>query len=105
MAQRKSQPKQADKRRSFDPQFKHEAVALAREIGFARAASDLGLSEGNLRNWSAQVASRGQQAFMPASQRTDVDAELKRLREENRVLKMERDILKKAATFFAKASE
>jgi hypothetical protein len=52
--------------------------------------------------WSQAVADRGSQAFAPISQRTDVDSELRRLREEVRVLKMERDILKKAAAFFAK---
>ena len=66
--------------------------------GYARPRS-------NLRNWSKAVATQGSQAFAPVSQRTDVDAELRRLREENRVLKMERDILKKAAAYFAKESE
>jgi transposase len=51
------------------------------------------------------VASRGTQAFAPLSQRTDVEAELRKLREENRRLKIEHEILKKAAAFFAKESE
>lgn len=105
MARSQQKPKQPAKRRRFDAQFKLQAVDLGKEIGIPRAASDLGISEGNLRNWTKAVADRGRQAFAPASQRTDVDAELKRLREENRVLKMERDILKKAATYFAKESE
>lgn len=105
MARTQSHQKQPAKRRRFDAQFKLQAVDLGKELGIPRAAQDLGVSEGNLRNWTKAVADRGRQAFAPASQRTDVDAELKRLREENRVLKMERDILKKAATYFAKESE
>ncbi len=93
----------AGRRRRFEPAFKQEAVALARRIGFAKAAEDLGVSEANLRNWGHAVSALGQQAFAPPSQRTDVEAELRRLREENRVLRMEREILKKAAAFFARA--
>ena len=90
------------KRRQFDPAFKLEAVELGKRIGIPRAASDLGVIESNLRNWTKAVAARGAQAFAPISERTDVEAEVRRLREENRVLKMERDILKKATAFFAK---
>jgi len=93
------------RRRRFDATFKQEAVALGKRIGIRQAAIDLGIGESNLRNWSKAVATQGSQAFAPVSQRTDVDAELRRLREENRVLKMERDILKKAAAYFAKESE
>ena len=89
-------------RRTFDPSFKLEAVELAERIGFAQAATDLGVGESNLRNWAQQVSERGAKAFAPLAERTDAEAELRRLREENRILKMERDILKKAATFFAK---
>jgi transposase len=92
-------------RRRFDASFKQEAVTLAKRIGFRQAAQDLGVGESNLRNWAAAMSARGVQAFAPLSQRTDVDSELRRLREENRVLRMERDILKKAATYFAKESE
>jgi len=105
MARSHNNQNQPVKRRRYDAQFKLQAVDLGKEIGIPKAAQDLGISEGNLRNWTKAVADRGRQAFAPASQRTDIDAELKRLREENRILKMERDILKKAATYFAKVSE
>jgi transposase len=95
-------PKADGTRRRFDATFKHEAVALGKRIGFRQAAQDLGVSEGNLRQWTAAVAARGSQAFAPLAQRTDVDAQLRRLQEEVRVLRMERDILKKAAAYFAK---
>jgi transposase len=93
------------KRRQFDASFKQEAVALAKRVGFSQAASELGVTESNLRNWANAVASRGVQAFAPLSQRTDVEAELRKLREENRRLKIEQEILKKAAVFFARESE
>lgn len=93
------------KRRRFDASFKQEAAALAKRVGFSQAASELGVTESNLRNWSHAVASRGAQAFAPLAQRTDVEAELRKLREENRRLKIEHEILKKAAAFFAKESE
>jgi transposase len=93
------------RRRRFDSAFKQEAVHLAKRIGIRQAAADLGVGESNLRNWTQAVATQGAQAFTPAAQRTDVDAELRRLREQVRVLTMERDILKKAAAYFAKESE
>ncbi len=89
-------------RRHFDAAFKQEAVNLGKRIGIRQAAQDLGVGESNLRNWSHAVSHRGGEAFAPVSQRTDVDAEMRRLREEVRVLKIEREILKKAAAYFAK---
>ena len=87
-------PKEADgKRRHFDAAFKHEAVVLGKRIGIRQAAQDLGIGESNLRNWTQAVAGHGSQAFAPLSQRTDIDAEMRRLREEVRVLRMEREIL------------
>jgi transposase len=92
----------AETRRVFTAQFKHEAVALGKRIGFCQAAKDLDIGESNLRNWSHAVTAHGAQAFAPRSQRDDADAEMRRLREEVRVLRIERDILKKAAAYFAK---
>lgn len=102
-----STPKKGPKatRRRYDPAFKREAVELGRRVGIPRAANDLGITEGNLRNWTKAVDSQGSQAFLPMNERTDLEAENRRLKEECRVLKMEREILKKAATFFAKDAE
>lgn len=102
MSKPKPTPKTSDKRRHFDAAFKLQSAQLAKQIGFRQAAADLGVSEGNLRNWEKAVSAHGQLAFAPLAQRDDVASELKRLREENRILKMERDILKKATAFFAR---
>lgn len=105
MSKSKPSEVQRQKRRNFDPDFKRRCVTLARDIGFRQAATDLGVGESNLRNWSKEIDRLGSQAFLPVQQRTDYEAEVKRLREENRRLKMERDILKKAAIFLAKDDE
>ena len=78
------------------------AVNLSKRIGINQAAKDLGVGESNLCNWTQAVAAQSAQAFAPLSQRTDVDVEMRRLREENRVLKIEREILKKTAAYFAR---
>jgi len=100
----KTEPDSGNRRR-FDATFKQESVALGKRIGIRQACQDLGISESNLRNWTKAVSAHGTQAFAPISQRTDVDAELRRLREEVRVLRIEREILKKAAAYFAKENE
>jgi transposase len=81
-----------ESRRHFDAKFKQEVVALGKRIGISQAAKEMGVGESNLRNWTQAVAAHGAQAFAPLSQRTDVDAELRRLREEVRILRMEKDI-------------
>ena len=94
------------KRRQFTPEFKAEAVRLAqvgdRSIG--QVAIDLDLTETALREWvrRAEVdAGKGPPGALTTTERE----ELTRLRRENKRLQMERDILKAAATFFAKESE
>lgn len=82
------------------PEFRRRAIELARERPkpIAQIAADLGISESCLRNWLAQAdIDEGRQDGVSSDDR----AELVRLRRENRVLKMERDILVKAAAFFA----
>ena len=90
-------------RRSFTAEFKAEAVELVRASGkrIGEIARDLDLTETVLRDW----VKRAQE--VPNGQLADIDerAELKRLREEVRVLRMERDFAKKAAVFFAKESK
>jgi transposase len=92
-------------RRSFSEAFKAGAVRLVLEEGktVAAAARDLDLTESSLRNWVEQArADRG--TGKPGALTTAEREELARLRKENRILQEERDILKKAAAFFAKQS-
>jgi len=87
----------------YPPEFRAEAIRLARSgaKSIPALAADLGLSSEALRHWLRQAdaaAGRGQ----PGDLTTDEREELRRLRRENHVLKQEREILKKAAAFFAK---
>lgn len=90
-------------RRTFTDEFKAGAVRLVVEEGrpLARVARDLDLTETSLRDWVQRVKTGTGRAAPGAITSSERD-ELRRLREENWVLKMERDILKKAAVFFAK---
>ena len=96
------------KRRKFNPEFKAEAVRLARvgDRSIAQIATDLDLTESALRNWVQQAdVDAGQVPVNPDSMSTTEKAELAELRREVKKLRQERDILKAAATYFAKASE
>ena len=91
------------KRRSYTGEFKAKAVQLVWSSGksVTEVARDLDLTISALRSWVKQAEvdhGRG-----PVGALTSVERdELSRLRKENRVLKEEREILKKAAAFFAK---
>ncbi len=94
------------KRRAFTREFKAEAVRLCRvgDRGIGEVASALGLTESSLRNWVKQA--KVDEGKDPAGALTTAERdELRRLRRDNKRLQMERDILKAAATFFAKESE
>jgi len=90
-------------RRIFTDEYKAEAVRLVLDEGksVAAAARDLDLTESSLRNWVERArADRGK--GKPGVLTTTEREELARLRKENRELRTEREILKKAAAFFAK---
>jgi transposase len=91
-------------RRQFSREFKLEAVKLVRERGVsvAQAARDLGLHENLLRKWVKGYAADPQHAFPGQGQMKPEQEEIARLRREVQKLKAERDILKKAAAYFAK---
>jgi transposase len=85
----------------YPAEFRAEAIRLVRASGKPQAqiARELGLTTETLRIWRKQ-------ADLDAGQRsdglsTDEQEELRRLRRENRILREEREILKKAAAFFA----
>ena len=88
-------------RRSFTPEFKARTVELVRSSGksVAEVCRELDLTETAVRRWLAQAdIDAGRRDGLTTAERE----ELSRLRRENRVLREERDILKKAAAFFAK---
>jgi transposase len=95
-----SKPRRA--RRQFDPEFKAQAVRLVLDEGktVGAVARELDLTETALREWVHRARAdrtRGRTGLTTAERE-----ELARLRKENRVLREEREILKKAAAFFAK---
>jgi transposase len=94
----------ARKRRVYTPEFKAEAVKLVTEKGYslAEAARSLGIHETLLRSWKQALQDKGEQAFPGRGHLGPHDEELRRLRAENKRLLAERDILKKAAAFFAR---
>lgn len=94
------------RRRSFSKEFKLEAVKLVKEGGLSvnAAARDLGIYATSLRRWVNQYEVDHGEG--PAGAMTSREQEeLRRLRRENRQLRMEREILKKATAFFAKEDE
>jgi transposase len=93
-------------RRKFSREFKREAVSLVRDRGVsaAQAARDLDLHENVLRKWVKELGNDPHQAFPGHGQMKPEQLEIERLRKEVARLKAERDILKKAAAFFAKES-
>ena len=91
-------------RRKFSREFKLEAVKLVRERGvaFGQAARDLDLHENVLRKWVKEFGADPVHSFPGHGQMKPEQQEIERLRREVARLKAERDILKKAAAFFAK---
>ena len=88
-------------RRIFTRDFKVSAVKLVREQNYTavEAAKSLGVDVTSIRNWLKRF---GPEVGGPPSGDAALRAELRRLREENKRLLMEREILKKATAFFAK---
>jgi transposase len=92
------------RRPAYPPEFKTEAVRLvgSGDRSLTRIAKDLGVADQTLRNWvrHAEIDDRAREALAP-----DEREELRQLRREVRTLRHEREILKKAAAFFANESD
>jgi transposase len=90
------------RRPTYSPEFRAEAVKLVRTSpdSASKIARDLGITVATLGRW-VQATRPAPEVPLTDNERT----ELRRLRRENRELRMERDILKKATAFFAKHSE
>jgi len=91
------------KRKYYSKQFKIDAVKLVTEQGYkvSEAARNLGIHHSSLRHWKKQLETNGNQSFPGKGHMTSDKEELYRLRKEVKKLRMEREILKKAAAFFA----
>jgi transposase len=93
-------------RRKFTREFKLEAIRLIRERGvsYAQASHDLSVHQSQLRGWVKAAAEDSQHAFPGQGQMKPEQLEIAQLKREVIRLKAERDILKKAAAYFAKES-
>jgi transposase len=93
------------KRRRYTAEFKKEAVELVTREDYTvtQAAQSLGISRSMLDRWRREYRRR-EGAFPGTGHQAAEVEELKRLREENRRLRLEKEILKKAAAFFARES-
>lgn len=95
----KRKPKPSQRRRRHSEEFKREAVMLLpdKQLTLAEVARNLGIHPNLLRNWKLRIEAEGEDKDLTEDERM----EIARLRTENRRLRMERDILKKATAFFA----
>ena len=99
MAKRKAQAKPKRRRRRHSEEFKREAVKLVfdQHLSVTEAARNLGIHPNLLRSWKQRFEAEHEDTTLTEDKRMGIA----RLRAENRRLRTERDILKKAAAFFA----
>jgi transposase len=91
------------KHKQYDETFKREAVRLWQSSGKAAGAieDELGISRGLLYKWRRKIETVGGEAFPGRGHQNETEGELRRLRQENEILRQERDILKKAVVIFS----
>jgi transposase len=94
------------KRADYTAEFKADAVRLVTEQGYSNseAARRLGVDQSNVSRWVRQYRQDQEDVGKDGKTRRELESENRRLRKENKRLQMEREILKKAAAFFAKES-
>ena len=94
-------------RRDFTDEFKDDAVKLVTEKGYtcSEVGRRLGINHTNISRWVRQHRSKMENPTQNSGSVKEMEDELKRLRKENKRLLMEREILKKAAAFFANESK
>jgi len=95
-----------EKRKKFTKEFKLEALRFMKESGkpAAEVARELGIRRNQLYKWQEQCSSHGAEAFPGHGRRPAKDDEVALLKRELARVKEERDILKKAAQYFARES-
>lgn len=93
-----------ENRNSYSKEFKMNALKLVIDGGkkAAEVARDLGIHENRIYNWKKKYLEKQDAAFTGQGKMNSKDEYIRKLEQENKRLKDERDILKKAAIFFAK---
>jgi len=94
------------KRPNYTKEFKQDAIKLVVEQRYScpEVARRLGVAASNVSRWVRQYRQDQQDISEGGIPRSELEAEIRRLKKENKRLEMEREILKKAAAFFAKES-
>lgn len=97
----------SEKRKTYDKEFKLSAVKMIVDAGMSvsRVSRDLGVNENSLHNWKRAYLEDKQNAFPGKGRMKPEEEELRKLKRELHIVKMERDILKKAIAFFAKEGQ
>lgn len=89
------------KQKTYTKEYKLEAVKLAKELeSSSQAAKSLGISVSTMCKWVKEYQHSGQDSFPGKGHQTPYEEEVRKLRQQVKRLEMERDILKKAITFF-----
>jgi transposase len=93
-------------RQHYTQEFKNDAVKLVVEQGYScnEVGRRLGVNQTNVSRWVRDYRQQNDPPVDGAASRSELESEIKHLRKENQRLQMEREILKKAAAFFAKES-
>jgi transposase len=93
----------AKPRKMYDAEFKRQTIALAdaSEKTDAAIEREMGLYQGAIRHWRAELLTHEDASFPGHGRLHSTDEELRRLRRENEILRQERDILKKAMVIFS----
>lgn len=94
-------------RRVYSKEFKRDAISLVTEQKYtcSEASRSLGIHKALLSRWIREYQEDGGNAFRGNGNLRPEQEELRQLREEVKRLKMEKEILKKAAVFFAKETK
>ena len=98
--------KQKENRIKYTKEFKQDAIDLVIEQGYSanEVGRRLGIGQSNISRWVREYRKHEQDIAEGEIPRKELETEIRRLRKENQRLQMEREILKKAAAFFAKES-
>ena len=98
---------QKPQRKKFTDEFKNDAVNLVTEQGYSctEVGRRLGISHTNVSRWVREYRQKLEKSSDGSGSLKDLEKEVKQLQKENKRLLMEREILKKAAAFFANESK